>query len=265
MKRPLLPCAVALFALGLAAAGQSVPPGDREQLNAFNAGLADDIGGKIEFLTDPDLDGNFESTLQSAGFRYQSIAGFGTVYDFCTDFFTGEGAPGTYPVSPGFGAADSSQQARIRALFSNALPGFDAKLQGYIDLNAGDWAYNPAYDQEFGDLVGYAGGMQVALWEIIHEQVSPLGVEVADSGSFEAAADPAFPTSRAHLALNYANLFLDNIQGGSPAWSDEGGYDAFFAEGGANQDRLWFVAVPEPSSALLALLGLASLLRRRRA
>jgi hypothetical protein len=265
MKRPPLPCAIALFALCLAAPGQSVPPGDRDQLNAFNAGLAEDIGGKIEFLTDSDLDGNFDSTLQSAGFRYQSIAGFGTVYDFCTDFFTGEGAPGNYDVSPGFGAADAGRQAMIRTLFSNALPGFDAKLQGYIDLNAGDWAYNPAYDAEFGDLVGYAGGMQVALWEIIHEQVSTLGVEVTDAGNFEAGADPAFPTSRAQLALSYANLFLDNIQGGSPEWSDQGGYDHFFAEGGSNQDRLWFVAVPEPSSALLGALGLGLLLRRRRA
>jgi hypothetical protein len=265
MKSPLAPCSGLLFALALAASGQSVPPGDRTQLNAFNAGLPGDVGGQINFLTDPDNNGSFDTTVQSAGFRYQSITGFGTVYDFCTDFYTGEDGDMTYDVSAGLGAVTSTQQAQLRALFTNALPGFDLKLQDYIDLNGGDWAYNPTYDAEFSDLVGYAGGMQAALWEIIHEQVATLGMDVSDAGVFEASADGAFPLSRANLALGYANQFLDNIQGGSPAWTDQGGYDYYFAEGGTDQDRLWFVAVPEPSSLLLGGLGLGLLLRRRRA
>lgn len=267
MKNPLFK--LALLMLGFAvpappAAAQTVVPGDRTLLNAFDAGLPGDTGGQIEFLTDPDNNGSFDSTDQSAGFRYQSITGFGTVYDFCGDFYTGEDGDMTYSVSSGLGSFDPARQARIRALFSNALPGFDSLLQDYIDLNEGDWAYNALYDDEFSDLVGYAGGMQAALWEIIHEQVATLGVEVADPGQFEAAADGLFPTSRANRALDYANLFLDNIQGSSPAWTDQGGWNYYTAEGDADQDRLWIAPVPEPSSALFGVIGLSSLLRRRR-
>lgn len=260
----LAPLALGFAVQALPATGQTVLPEDRTLLNAFDAGLPGDTGGRIEFLTDPDNNGSFDSTDQSAGFRYQSITGFGTVYDFCTDFYTGEDGDMTYSVSSGLGSIDPARQSQIRALFSNAIPGFDLILQDYVDLNGGDWAYNAAYDDEFSDLVGYAGGMQAALWEIIHEQVSPLGVEVADAGQFEATADGLFPTSRANRALNYANLFLDNIQGGSPAWTDQGGLNYYFAEGGADQDRIWFAAVPEPSSALLGAIGLAGFLRRRR-
>lgn len=248
----------------LPAAAQTVLPEDRTLLNAFDAGLPGDTGGQIVFLTDPDSNGSFDSTDQSAGFRYQSITGIGTVHDFCTDFYTGEDGDMTYSVSSGFGSIDPARQSQIRALFSNALPGFDLILQDYIDLNGGDWAYNALYDDEFSDLVGYAGGMQAALWEIIHEQVPPLGVEVADPGQFEATADGLFPDSRSNRALSYANLFLDNIQGGSPAWTDQGGINYYFAEGGEDQDRIWFAAVPEPSSALLGAIGLAAFLRRRR-
>jgi hypothetical protein len=261
----LAPLVLGLALPVLPASAQIIIPADRTLLNAFDAGLPGDVGGQIEFLTDPDNNGSFDSTDQSAGFRYQSITGFGTVYDFCTDFYTGEDGDMTYSVSSGFGGIDPARQTQIRALFTNALPGFESLLQSYIDLNGGDWAYNAAYDDEFSDLVGYAGGMQAALWEIIHEQVAPLGVDVADPGLFEATADPLFPTSRAQRALGYANLFLDNIQGTSPAWTDQGGFNYFFADGGDDQDRLWIAVVPEPSSALLGAIGLAALLRRRRA
>lgn len=267
MKKILPKLAPLLFGLALPvqpAAAQIVIPADRTLLNAFDAGLPGDAGGQIGFLTDPDNNGSFDSTNQSAGFRYQSITGFGTVYDFCGDFFTGEDGDMTYSVSSGLGPIDPLRQNRIRALFSNALPGFELKLEDYISLNGGDWAYNPLFEDEFSDLVGYAGGMQAALWEIIHEQVSPLGMEVSDPGLFEASADPLFPESRANRALDYANLFLDNIQGTSPAWTDQGGWNYHFADGGADQDRIWFSVVPEPSSALLGALGLAAFLRRRR-
>jgi hypothetical protein len=265
MSRTLLKAIPILLALGsLPLAAQTVPPEDRELLNAFDAGLPTDTGGQIEFLTDPDNNGSFDSTPQSAGFRYQSVAGFGTVYDFCTDFFAGETDPITYTVSSGLGGISAGKQDQIRALFSNALPGFDSLLADYIDLNGGDWAYNATYDAEFSDLVGYAGGMEAALWEIIHEQVSTLGIDVSDPGVFEATADGAFPNSRANLAIDYANEFLDQIQGPAPLWTDQGGYNYHFADGGPNQDRIWVSAVPEPSSALLGATGLLALLRRRR-
>lgn len=261
----LAPLLLGLALPVLPAAAQIVIPADRTLLNAFDAGLPGDTGGQIGFLTDPDNNGSFDSTDQSAGFRYQSITGFGSVYDFCTDFYTGEDGDMTYSVSSGFGAIDPARQDLLRALFSNAMPGFELKLEDYIGLNGGDWAYNALYDDEFSDLVGYAGGMQAALWEIIHEQVTPLGMEVADPGLFEASADPLFPDSRANRALAYANLFLDNLQGTTPAWTDQGGWNYHFAEGGADQDRLWLTPVPEPSAALLGLAGFAGLLRRRRA
>ena len=260
----LAPLVLGFAAHALPASAQIIVPGDRIQLNAFNAGLPGDTGGQIEFLIDPDNNGIFDSVDQSAGFRYQSITGFGTVYDFCTDFYTGEDGDMTYLVSSGLGSIDTLRQAQIRALFSNAVPGFDLKLQDYIDLNGGDWAYNAIYDNEFSDLVGYAGGMQSALWEIIHEQIATLGVEVADPGQFEATSDGLFPTSRATRAVGYANLFLDNIQGTTPAWTDQGGLNYYFADGGEDQDRLWFAVVPEPSSALLGAIGLAAFCRRRR-
>lgn len=125
----LAPLVLGFAAHALPASAQIIVPGDRIQLNAFNAGLPGDTGGQIEFLIDPDNNGIFDSVDQSAGFRYQSITGFGTVYDFCTDFYTGEDGDMTYLVSSGLGSIDPLRQAQIRALFSNAVPGFDLKLQ----------------------------------------------------------------------------------------------------------------------------------------
>jgi hypothetical protein len=233
-------------------AAQSVPPGDRTLENAFFA-------SDVQFLYDPG------PTLQPqlAGFNLQTITGFGPgyVYDFCADFFTGDNSGATYDVSSGFGTLPG--QSDIQALFSNALPGFRGLLQDYIDLNGGDWSYNPTYASEYDELQGYAAGMQIALWEIIHEQSDDLSIddEGATPGSFRVDVSAA-PNTRAALADDFAETFLANVRTGT--WTNQGGISYHFADGGSDQDRLWMV-VPEPSSALLGAFGFLVLLRRRRA
>jgi hypothetical protein len=252
MKLPAFTTALLAAAISPLAA-QTVPPGDLILENAFYA-------TDIQFLYDPG------PTLQPqlAGFNLQTITGFGPgyVYDFCADFFTGANSgTATYSVTSGFGGL--SDQDQIEALFSNTLPAFRGMLNDYIALNGGDWAYNPTFAADYDDLQGYAAGMQIALWEIIHEQTNNLSIddEGATPGSFRIDVSPA-PNVRADLGDDFAEEFLTNIRTGT--WTNQGNISYFHAEGGADQDRLWLV-VPEPSSALLGAFGLLALLRRRRA
>lgn len=255
----------AAVAFSLPAVGQTVTSADRTQLTSFFAGTTTDSGGQIEFLTDFDNDTTFNSTLQQAGFRYQSVVGFGNIYDFCADFTLPESDTVTYSVADlSTSALNSTQQDQIRNLFSNAISGFNTRFNNYLALNEGSSAYNAAYDSEYSDVQGYAGGMQVALWEIIHEQVSTLSLEVGDDGVFEATSEAGSPNSRASLALDYGNQFLDSIQGiGGTTWTEQSGYSFYYADGGvSNQPRIW--VVPEPATMLLGSFGLLFLIRRRR-
>lgn len=246
--------AVALAITVLPVCAQSVPPGDRTLENAFFA-------SDIQFLHGPGpiLD------PQLAGFNLQTVSGFGPgyVYDFCADFFTGNNDSSTFQVSSGFGGLDSGRQDDVRALFSNALPAFNGLLAEYIALNGGDWAYNAAFANEYDDLQGYAAGMQIALWEIIHEQTADLSIEGggATPGSFRIDASPP-PNVRAGLGANYAEQFLTDI--GSGSWMNDGRVVYYFADAPeGEQDRLW-MTIPEPSAAVLGTLGFLCLLRRRR-
>jgi hypothetical protein len=251
MKLPALTPAL-LAAAMLPASAQTVPPGDRTLENAFYA-------TDIQFLhgAGPTLQ------PQLAGFNLQTITGFGPgyVFDFCADFFTGDNSSATFSVTSGFGGL--SGQDEIEALFSNALPAFRGMLNDYIALNGGDWAYNATFADEYDDLQGYAAGMQIALWEIIHEQTGDLSIndEGATPGSFRIDVSAA-PNVRADLGDDFAETFLTNVRTGT--WTDQGNISYYFADGGSDQDRLWMV-VPEPSSALLGAFGLMVLLRRRRA
>lgn len=246
--------AFALAIIVVPVGAQSVPPGDRTLENAFYA-------TDIQFLHDPGP----VLEPQLAGFNLQTVSGFGPgyVYDFCADFFTGNNANSTFQVSSGFGGLGSSQQDDVRALFSNALPAFNGLLADYIALNGGDWAYNASFASEYDELQGYAAGMQIALWEIIHEQTAGLSIDGggATPGSFRIDVTPP-PNVQAGLGAVFAEQFLTDI--GSGTWMNEGRVVYYFADAPVGeQDRLW-MTIPEPSAAILGALGVLCLLRRRR-
>lgn len=258
MKHPLLATALLGMTLALPCAAQTITPG-----NPDNSFYAEDI----PFLVDSD-----PTQLQLAGLNVRTISGYGPgyVYDFCADFLTGADNLSSFNVTPGFGGGlGSGQQDQIEALFSHSLPEFIELLDAYILANGGDWAEQttgPLGDQ-FNALVGYAGGMQVALWEIIHETSGDLSIdsEGAMEGDFRVEPVPGDPANpRAEIARANAETFLANIRNG--VWTDTGGITYYYAnpEDEADQDRLW-MTVPEPSSALLGALGLLALMRRRRA
>lgn len=81
------------------------------------------------------------------------------------------------------------------------------------------------------DLVDPSDGMQAALWEIIRDQLAPLGLELDAAGATGGRSDRVPPDAVAEEA-------------GDPAPPE-------------------LATVPEPSAALLGTLGLLLLLRRR--
>jgi hypothetical protein len=264
MKFPLMSLAVSLGlgALALPAAAQTIED--------VNPGLPDNsfYAENIPFETTVGGD-----QLQLAGFNYRTVAGFGPgrVYDFCANFFVGSAYEGLiYDVETGLGTHfGASQNDAIGALFSNSLAGFDTLLGDYLAVNGGSWDYNPLFANQYDALQGYAAGMQIALWEIIHDGTGN-GLSViaggANPGDFrveDIPDDPANP--RAESGLLYAEEFLTYIRNNT--WTNTGGVTFHYAipTTPGEQDRLWVNVVPEPSSALLGAAGFLLLLRRRRA
>ena len=256
MKHPLWKSTFAALALGAAlpAAAQVVLNPAVDQATAFYA-------SDIQFLygAGPTLQ------PQLAGFNLLQINGYGTgyTYDFCADFFQGNGDNWTFDsVTPG--VSGFARETEIQALFSNALPTFSSMLNQYL-ADTGDWAPDPAFAADYDNLQGYAAGMQIALWELIHEQTASLSVddEGAIPGSFRVDLDGA-PNTQAALGGTFAEQFLTNIRNNT--WTPQAGYNFYFADAtGEEQDRIWIAAVPEPSAALLGAFGIFGLLRRRRA
>ena len=256
MKHLLLAAALLGMTLALPAAAQTITP--EPPANSF-------YSTNLPFLV-----GANPTQSQLAGLNVRDVSGFGPgyVYDFCADFLTGNDDLATFDVSPGFGTGlTGGQQDQIEALFSNSLPMFIQMLNAYIVANGNDWAERTEgpLGLQFNQLVGYAGGMQVALWEIVHESTGDLSIDSEGSveGDFRVELiDPSNP--RAGLARTNAETFLQNI--GSGTWTNVGGINYFYAnpQDGTAQDRLW-MTVPEPASVLLGSLGMLALLRRRRA
>jgi hypothetical protein len=141
-------------------------------------------------------------------------------------------------------------------------------MNAYIIANGGDWAENTgALADEFNNLTGYAAGMQIALWEIIHEQTGQLSIDTegAIAGSFGVEPVPADPANpRAENGRAHAEDFLTAVRSGT--WTDVGGVGYYYVNPVApeEQDLLWLTLVPEPSSCLLGAAGLLAALRRRR-
>ncbi len=171
------------------------------------------------------------------------------VYDVCFDMFTGPTGSSSYSVTEGFGSLNASQESATRALFSNALNDF---------IFARDNLGYPVAAE-----VGAA--IQMALWEIVEDSNPVLSLDEgsADAGilSVDIAGSAGGNTANA-IAL--AGTYLGNIQSGT--WTDQGGFNYYYADAGSEQDRLWVTIepIPEPSTALAALLGLAFGFRRRR-
>ena len=255
MKIPLLSCVVLAASLLHSANAQVVVDENTEFKNAFYA-------PGIPFLRGP------SATLQPqlAGFNLLEKDGYGTgyIYDFCANFDEGTAENWTYDtVTPGMGIL--GRQDEIGALFSNALPEFDEMLADYIG-DTGDWALVPGHEAAYDQLQAYAAGMQIALWELIHEDAATLSIDDTSGidGNFRIDMDGAVPGSQADAADFYAEQFLANIRSTTNPWTNQGGYTYYFADAPAGeQDRLW-VAVPEPSTTLLGAFGFLLLLRRRR-
>lgn len=67
-------------------------------------------------------------------------------------------------------------------------------------------------------------------------------------------------------AMELAQTHLTSLDG----WTDQGGISYYDADPAADQDRMWVTAagpsiIPEPSTALIGLLGLGFMLGRKRA
>ncbi|MCW1923342.1 hypothetical protein OKA05_12325 [Luteolibacter arcticus] len=197
---------------------------------------------------------------QHAGIDLRNGPGNAWIFDFCADFSAGVNNSSHYNVSAGFGSLTLDQADDLSALLYNTLPVFDGMVRDAITASGDDWP-DVGYSG-YNDLLAYAAGMQLALWEIIHDPASGD----LDSGNFsvDTVADPDVALGRSN-----ADAFLDGIAGG---WTSQPGFTFEYARptdaGGTpvpnGQDRLW-VVIPEPSSALLGAFGLLFLLRRRRA
>lgn len=171
------------------------------------------------------------------------------VYDVCFEMFVGPTGSSSYNVTEGFGTMNASQESATRALFSNALNDFI-----FARDNLG-----------FTAAAEVGAAIQMALWEIVEDTDPVLSLDEgsADAGilSVDIAGSASGSTASA-IAL--AGTYLGNIQSGT--WTDQGGFNYYYADAGSEQDRLWITTtpIPEPSAALTALLGLAFAFRRRR-
>lgn len=245
---PVLVAAGLLVLGGLPAAAQMLfAPGDVTSLGTWQT-------YDIRFLTDRDQNTVYQENLAPAGMDRIQVAlpggGAVTAWDLCVEFFIGPNPSYPYTVTPGLGAYSVAQQAAIRTLISNAFPLFDAARTGGTQ----------------SDAEAYASAIQMCLWEIIEESNSYLVLDHTDVNAGIFQVDAGHPTSDLDTppALAHAAAFLANIRSGS--WTDQGGINYYIADPDPAQRKLWFTTevIPEPSTGLLALLGLAFAGRRRR-
>lgn len=168
-----------------------------------------------------------------------------SVWDACAQLFEGPTGSSTYTVTAGFGASgwSGSQIDQIQALYSNALILFTNEVGDYDTARP------------------FGAAIQIALWEIAEETAGSIDLLGGDFNIVGSDTD-----AETLAALDLAEEWIDNIQDGT--WTDQGGISYFYADAGDEQNRLWATAgvttVPEPSSALLGILGGLFLVSRRR-
>lgn len=171
------------------------------------------------------------------------------VFDVCVQMFVGPTGNSTYNVASGFGGLSADQANAARTLFSNTL---------------GDFVIARNSLSPDADAIGAA--IQIAFWEIVEDSVALSQLSLDDLGAFPGDLSIiGFTGGYAGTtadAVALAEGYLSNIR--TSTWTDQGGYNYYYASAGTEQDRLWIAPIPEPSSALLGLFGGLLLVRRRR-
>lgn len=176
------------------------------------------------------------------------------VLDICAEMFVGPTGASTYDISSGFGTISADRADAARTLLSNTL-------EDFLFARAGLSSDDP-------NVVGAA--IQIAFWEIAEDPVSfsnlsldPLGSSPGDLSIIDFASGYSGATAD---AVSLAESYLANIRSGT--WTNEGGFNYYYADAATEQDRLWITTgintIPEPSTTLLGLIGGLLLLRRRR-
>ena len=248
MKQKPLLLAGGFLALALSASGQTFTlddtapfdPSTYRSINDYAVGevsFNNTTGPQSPYSTDP------------VGFKRTTVVTPSgaevSVWDACAELFIGPTGSSSYTVTAGLSQSgwSANQIDQVQALYSNALLLFVGELGDYD-------AARP-----------YGAAIQIALWEIAEETSGSLDLL---SGDFNLSSNAGDTATTDAVAL--ATQWISNIQ--NSTWTDQGGISYFYADGGSEQNRLWatpgVTTVPEPSVALLGILGGMLVIRRRR-
>ncbi|MCU0794722.1 MAG: hypothetical protein MUF31_02185 [Akkermansiaceae bacterium] len=173
-------------------------------------------------------------------------------YDFCAELFQGPTGTSTLTFNgSGLSVFSSTKADAIDALFSNAL-GLYITQRNTVGAGGAPELYGAA--------------LQLALWEIIEEGGTSFTLDSTNPAGQSLYVDLAATGAGndAGQAVTLANTWLSQINSGT--WTGAGTLQYHYGDAGAEQNRLLvgFGAIPEPSVALLGLLGSLLVLRRRR-